>query len=490
MIKVFVFFVDKLQYNDKGSVTWPSYLVNQHVDMDQAMLSLKDWEQRGQKRKRGCSSVSEKILSQKYVVEAIEAMEYDVQDKEYLFLIKWEGYHFECNTWEPIEHLEGADEILEKFLTEKLSQDVLHATGQKFGVDISAVTDKMLLDVIPNGDLTNIPKKVIAQRQLLKFLNTHVHPHYNRKLEHGRKALLTYLLILKRELQLTSIRRWEEIVNRMDRSDAVITVENNVDLEFPPDNFCYINDYVATSNIEISDNPEVHCECKECGPRIKSCCGKQDRGGFTYTKNRKVNVNPGTAIYECNKLCKCDKNCPNRVVQQGRKVPLCIFRTSNGCGWGVKVLRKVGCGEFICEYVGEVIDYEEAERRGKHYNAEGRTYLFDLDYNSSDNLYTIDAATYGNVSHFINHSCDPNLGVYATWINCLNPNLPKLALFALREIRKGEELSFDYMMNIDHPASKTPEKGRPKLDTPEKGTVTTDRPSCKCSADNCRRYLF
>ena len=37
---------------------------------------------------------------------------------------------------------------------------------------------------------------------------------------------------------------------------------------------------------------------------------------------------------------------------------------------------------------------------------EGRTYLFDLDFNSgANNPYTIDAALYGNVSHFINHSC-------------------------------------------------------------------------------------
>ena len=45
-------------------------------------------------------------------------------------------------------------------------------------------------------------------------------------------------------------------------------------------------------------------------------------------------------------------------------------------------------------------------------DAEGRTYLFDLDFNSggSENVYTVDAANYGNVAHFVNHSCDPNIG--------------------------------------------------------------------------------
>lgn len=460
------------------------------MDAKRTLLDLKNWEQRGLKRKR--TSIPQKeTFKKKYVVEEIEKMEYDLLGKEYLFFIKWEGYHFECNTWEPIEHLEGADEVLEKFLSGLFNEATLKKLAEKFEFDLSSITDKMLISVIPNRDFTKIPKKLAAQRQLLKFLDMPVHNHFVKIMEDGRKAILTYFLAMKRETQLAKIQRWEDIINRMDKSEAIIKVENTADLEFPPDNFCYINDYVPTGNLEIPDVPDVHCECKECGPGIKSCCGKQFHGAFTYTIRGKINVNPGNAIFECNKLCKCDQSCRNRVVQHGRKVPLCIFRTDNGCGWGVKVLRKVFCGEFISEYVGEVIDHEEAERRGKAYNAEGRTYLFDLDYNSRDNLYTVDAATYGNVTHFINHSCDPNLGVYATWINCLDPNLPKLALFALREIQKGEELSFDYMMNIDQPVEpKTPEKGRVKLDTPEKGALESDRPSCKCAADTCRRYLF
>ena len=52
----------------------------------------------------------------------------------------------------------------------------------------------------------------------------------------------------------------------------------------------------------------------------------------------------------------------------------------------------------------QVITDKEAERRGKQYDAVGRTYLFDLDYNPGDCPFTVDAGYYGNVSHFINHS--------------------------------------------------------------------------------------
>ena len=65
--------------------------------------------------------------------------------------------------------------------------------------------------------------------------------------------------------------------------------------------------------------------------------------------------------------CKCGPKCTNRVVQKGRKYKLCIYRTSNGCGWGVKTLENIKEGAFVVEYVGEVITSEEAEQRGKKY---------------------------------------------------------------------------------------------------------------------------
>lgn len=51
----------------------------------------------------------------------------------------------------------------------------------------------------------------------------------------------------------------------------------------------------------------------------------------------------------------------------------------------------------------QIITTEEAERRGQIYDKEGATYLFDLDYVDVDE-YTVDAAHYGNISHFVNHS--------------------------------------------------------------------------------------
>lgn len=100
------------------------------------------------------------------------------------------------------------------------------------------------------------------------------------------------------------------------------------------------------------------------------------------------------------------------------------------------LFQSIKKGSFVCLYVGEVILAEEAERRSKE-DKGIQPYLFDLDFNDHENpVYTVDASTVGNVSHFINHSCEPNLGVYAVWVDCLDPNLPKLAMFALSDIAR------------------------------------------------------
>ena len=113
-------------------------------------------------------------------------------------------------------------------------------------------------------------------------------------------------------------------------------------------------------------------------------------------------------------------------------------------------------------------------------DAEGRTYLFDLDFNQgNDNPYTVDAAYYGNVSHFINHSCDANLAVFNVWINCMDPDLPRLALFAIRDIVKGEQLTFDY-------------RQRPGADDSMESIQSGEEAGmeCKCGSSNCRKVMF
>lgn len=66
-----------------------------------------------------------------------------------------------------------------------------------------------------------------------------------------------------------------------------------------------------------------------------------------------------------------------------------MFRTE-GKGWGVRTLKDIPRGTFVCEYIGEIISDSEADKR------EDDSYLFDLDnkVNLFKNLFNIFPLTY------------------------------------------------------------------------------------------------
>ncbi|CAF4517939.1 unnamed protein product, partial [Rotaria magnacalcarata] len=68
-------------------------------------------------------------------------------------------------------------------------------------------------------------------------------------------------------------------------------------------------------------------------------------------------------IYECNGKCKCDSRCTNRCVQFGLNTLLQIYHTSEK-GWGVRTLYDLPAGTFLSFYSGEILNDEDANRRG------------------------------------------------------------------------------------------------------------------------------
>lgn len=209
-----------------------------------------------------------------------------------------------------------------------------------------------------------------------------------------------------------------------------------------------------------------------CGgkKRKRKGCHSSDHE-VAYNHFKRIIVPAGSPVYECNSRCTCDSTCINRVVQHGpnKNLKLQIFRTDNHRGWGVKTLAPIKQGTYVNKYTGEVITTEEAVKRAGTCTQKS-TYMFDLDFNSEQNdcVYSVDATNCGNVTHFINHSCDANLYIYAVWIDCLDPDLPTLAIFASRDIKSGEEITFNYKTSVSN---------------------TNRRIKCKCRSGNCRGYL-
>lgn len=493
---------------------------NKHIStkkkQDTSLIQNEDSSPPAKKRKTNTKP-------EEFIIEQIR--KFDYRDGKELFYVKWKGYLDSDNTWEPIEHLDNCPLVLAAFVSnlEEMYCDQLNKLKKELGFD-SLLSDENLTQHLE--DIDSFDMLAMKQQLILKFvamirLNREEECYAAQLVLDTRDLFQKYTFLRKRCRQLIDLRKWEEHINQVDKSKR-LEVENIADLAGPPENFTYINQSIPGAGVTIPDDPPIGCECTACNCRAKACCGMQ-AGLYAYTLNKRLRVAPGTPIYECNKACKCSSECSNRVVQGGRSVKLCIYRTHNGCGWGVRTEQKIRQGQFICQYVGEVITFEEAEKRGREYDANGLTYLFDLDFNSVENPYTVDAAHLGNVSHFINHSCDPNLGVWAVWADCLDPNLPMLALFATKDIEAGQEICFDYLQkasDVEEPSSSsnvstssevrgadgadeasiplgtethmsTDPMGSPAVGSrPRKQVAHRNHTECKCGAVNCRKYLF
>lgn len=312
-----------------------------------------------------------------FIIEKILDFKFN-SGKEY-FYVKWKDWPDSENTWEPVEHLDNCPDVIKHFL---ITEEIKHCRKfEKLKEELAfgdLLNEENLLkrfSELEDVDILKLKHNLMLKLLSIIFLPKDQENYGTELVQDTRDLLQLYTVTRKRCQQLMKLKEWEEHLNEVDKYKKLI-IENDVDLAGPPENFTYINQSIPGNSVIIPDDPPIGCECVACNCRSKYCCGMQ-AGLFAYTKNKRLRVAPGTPIYECNKACKCSSECNNRVVQSGRNVKLTIFRTSNDCGWGVRTEQKIKQGQFICQYVGEVITFEEAEKRGRSYDANGFTYLFD-----------------------------------------------------------------------------------------------------------------
>ena len=304
-----------------------------------------------------------------------------------------------------------------------------------------------------------------------------------------------------------------------------VAIVNDVDSDFIPRDFVLIENCEPGKGIELPD-PEfcVGCECSDhdtCKSDECSCLqdmtvlDETDEDKYVYESKggkdtlRADYLDTREPIYECHDKCYCGENCPNRVVERGRKITLQIFRTEDNRGWGTFLHSSFACyqanvyvcigvrskeyiskGQFVDKYVGEIITAEETERRRQLSDVAQKkdVYLFELDKFKGDadrdpslaDTVFVDGEFRSGPTRFINHSCDPNLRIFAR----VGPHALKrfhdLAFFAVKDIPAGTELTFDY---VDGEDEKLEEE---KRDRRKKKEMT----KCLCGSDNCRGYLW
>ena len=144
---------------------------------------------------------------------------------------------------------------------------------------------------------------------------------------------------------------------------------------------------------------------------------------------------------------------------RGRRLQV---RKSGVHGKGVFVVQPIHKGEAFIEYTGEVIGWPEALRRHPHDPSQpDHTFYFHLDGDK-----VIDGLVGGNASRWINHGCAPNCeaeeGEGRVWLK------------ALRNLKVGDELFFDYGLVIDERYTAALKK----------------RFECRCGAKACRGTML
>ncbi len=114
--------------------------------------------------------------------------------------------------------------------------------------------------------------------------------------------------------------------------------------------------------------------------------------------------------------------------------PLIEHRKSKIQGWGVFATQPINKNKRIITYDGEKIANRESERREEQYLSAGHIWCFKLNRG-----FARDAAVGGNMARFVNHACKPNC-----YVRVIGDTI---WIIASRNIRKGEELTYNYNTN-------------------------------------------
>ncbi|KAK5164054.1 histone methyltransferase set1 [Saxophila tyrrhenica] len=151
-----------------------------------------------------------------------------------------------------------------------------------------------------------------------------------------------------------------------------------------------------------------------------------------------------------------------RFNQLKKRKKLVKFDRSAIHGWGLYAEENIAVNDLIIEYVGEKVRQKVADMRELRYEKQGvgSSYLFRM---MDDEI--VDATKKGGIARFINHSCSPNCTAKIIKVE----GTPRIVIYALKDIGKNEELTYDYKF--------------------EREIGSTDRIPCLCGSANCKGFL-
>uniref|UniRef100_A0A0N4Z9Q4 Histone-lysine N-methyltransferase n=1 Tax=Parastrongyloides trichosuri TaxID=131310 RepID=A0A0N4Z9Q4_PARTI len=184
------------------------------------------------------------------------------------------------------------------------------------------------------------------------------------------------------------------------------------------------NVYRCTPDTDYRLADEV-CDCKPEDPNNiekNSGCGEN-------CISRCMNL-------ECHGCAFGRVGCSNRRMQRRQNAPVEAF-WAGVKGWGLRAKADIAKGDFIMEYCGEVLNSKQEARRARRYAKIKQNHHYFMHLSAST---TIDAYYKGNISRCMNHSCNPNAQTEKWRVK----GVPRVGFFAMKNIKKGEEICFNY----------------------------------------------
>ena len=215
------------------------------------------------------------------------------------------------------------------------------------------------------------------------------------------------------------------------------------------------------------------CQCDGiCCTDACRCISPYDHRGLL---REEYFASTSAPVFECGSNCRCASSCLGRSTQRQPMKELRVRRTSSK-GLGVFTELDIPRGMFVGEYVGEVVSSTQAKHRLQSLAENEACYVMVMrEHVAGGQVLTtnVDATLKGNIMRFVNHSCSPNLVLVPVRVDSV---VPKLCLFACRNIVKGEELCFSYF-------------GRCGAEATASGELKVGKKRCFCESEECIGFL-
>ncbi|KAG5366121.1 Histone-lysine N-methyltransferase, H3 lysine-36 specific [Yarrowia sp. B02] len=197
------------------------------------------------------------------------------------------------------------------------------------------------------------------------------------------------------------------------------------------------------------DNPDVTADALQTFVQLPECTYMKGLGSSQQAEVMACDCKPGPSACDEDSGCinrltsiecvRCCKGCQNKRFQGKKYASVDVINTEKK-GFGLRATKDIAAGEFVYEYVGEVIDEPTFKERTAVYMTQGVKHFYFMMLQKGE---FIDATAKGGLGRFCNHSCAPN-GHVEKWV--VGKHL-RMGIFASRHILKGEEVTFDY--NVD-----------------------------------------